>query len=152
MSKKYLLCIGTSDSHKGALNFICEKLKKNPELSVELFTVVRQTGDGTMFGPDQNEELVKEIENMLEQNKAELEKTIRNKVLTSCYVGTLSKGLESKLVEDNDIIAIVLGMSNISEKKQTILKLIEEKKDILYNIPIIIIPQSITEVQIMDLI
>ncbi len=153
MNNKYLICVGLTESHEGAIRFISQQIEKHPEIFIEvfLFTAVPKDKNMSFFGTSDNESDNQEMEKKILNIKNKIQNTILSSnfsILYEIYSGDFSDGVKEKLLNDKSINLVIMGASQTSlGKGKTINKLIEKIHDIL-TIPFIVIPQNITDEQI----
>lgn len=153
MSSKYLVCVGLTESHDGAIRFICEQIMQHRDKSIEieLFTAAPKEKNMQFFMVDaENSD-----SDLIRQKVLTIEENIRSKIPSSnfsisseIYEGDFADGLKEKLLNDKSISLIVIGASQKSlGKGRTINNLIEKVSDMM-TVPFIVIPQNITDEQI----
>ena len=153
LEKKYLVCIGNTDSHKGALNFLCESLKNKKDIVIEFFISAAEETDGGFFasnpdvcdGDSMNKDVVERILNDVEKF---VQAKLPNKIIKTIECGEIGESLKKKIKSDNSILTIILGSSTRSKNVSGIIGKICN----IVMMPIIIIPKDITNEQIMRLL
>jgi hypothetical protein len=153
LEKKYLVCIGNTDSHKGALNFLRESLKNKKDIVIEFFISAAEEVDGGFFAsnPDvcNGDSINKDVvEKILCDVENFLQKKLSNKIIKTIECGDIGESLKKKIQSDNSILTIILGSSTRSKNISGIIGKICN----LVMIPIIIIPQDITNEQIIRML
>ena len=157
MGNKYLVCVGLTESHDGAIRFICQQAIKHPEILIEifLFTAAPKDKNLSFFGSVEDENINQELEQKVINIKNKIQNTILStnfSISYEIYNGDFADGVKQKLLADKSINLVIMGASQTSlGKGKTINKLIEKIHEIL-TIPFIVIPQNITDDQISRIV
>lgn len=157
MNSKYLVCIGLTESHDGAVRFVCQQVitRKDKFMNIELLIASPKENNGQFF-------MIKEEKNdttLARQKISSVESYIKNAIPSSnfsisysVYEGDFVDGFREKILNDNAISLIIMGASHKSlGKGRTINNLIEKVNEIM-TIPFIVIPQNITDEQISRIV
>ena len=151
---KHLLCVNMGGSSDGAIRFAIEKIKKH-NIRIELFMIVPKANILRALITRNSDQA-----DLTESNHAKKYlKTISDEICDktgyrpefNVHSGDLNDMIEKKLMNDLEICSILLGSTSDSWKKKKssslMLKIFQSSR-----IPIIIIPQGITDIQIDNLI
>jgi hypothetical protein len=157
MNSKYLVCIGLTESHDGAVRFVCQQVitRKDKFMNIELLIASPKENNGQFF-------MIKEEKNdttLARQKVSSVEGHIKSSIPSSnfsisysVYEGDFVEGFREKILNDNAISLIIMGASQKSlGKGRTINNLIEKVNEIM-TIPFIVIPQNITDEQISRIV
>lgn len=153
---KYLICISKNESCDGVIRFAINHIKKY-NTKIELLMVVPSSNILRIFvsgGSDQADfternNAKKYLSTIAHKIQSE---TKISKIEQNVYSGDLTKTIEEKLLLDSDICAILLGADTNSWKKNHNLSNMMAKIFSFSTIPVIIIPQNITDQQIDNLL
>jgi hypothetical protein len=151
---KILVCVSGSESSCGAIRYIIQKIKKH-NVEIELFSVVEKSGVLRMFmgfGRDQDD--LTELNDM-RKNLEKISKQIFSETgyrpKFNVFTGDLTEGLKAKILEDSSICLVVFGARNDSWNGKKLPNLMKKFFE-FSTIPLLIIPQNITDIQIDNLI
>jgi hypothetical protein len=158
--KKYLVCISSTQSHEGALVFVCENLKHRRDVQIELFSVIKKDEEELGFFKNASNNAQddfmstdeKKIEKILIDAKDFIHSRISNQVEIKIEFGKTAEVLKTKILEDKSIIAMVLGVSSESFTKNNNLSSILEKVSSVTTTPLILVPRFTTSEQITKII
>jgi hypothetical protein len=151
---KNLICVSQTGSSSGAVRYAIQKIKKY-NIKVELFSVVSRENIFRMFleGSKDREDLTefndakKYLKNL--SNQIFLETGFRPEF--NVFKGDLSENLKKKILEDSSICCVILGAKNDSWDKKKLPNLMKKFFN-FSTIPLVIVPQNITDIQINNLI
>ena len=151
---KLLVCISKSDNSEAALKFAALKAKNNNFL-IEILSVIDTTGeDYSLFS-------IREV--MAREKLAHSEsylKNIANKVykwsgitpVINLQKGYISDKILDTLTKDKSINLVIIGISKKSSSRGKLLTYLTEKLYPNLFTPIIIIPNSLTDIDIEKII
>lgn len=151
---KLLVCVSQSHHSLAALKFAALKAKKNDSL-IEILNVIDTTGkDYSLFS------VGKVMKKEKLENSESYVKDLTNKVyewsgirpIVNLREGYISGEISNVLENDTSINLVIIGSSPESTSKGKLINYITDKIHSKLFIPIIIIPDSLTDLQIEKII
>lgn len=150
---KNLVCISQNSSSTGAIKFIIEKIKQN-NTKFELFTVIKQGSIFKMFLGGDNYDEMNEYNNAKKYLKNIVNQIFNEtgqKILYSISNGDLDFSLKEKIMNDPEISLVIFG-ANQNSWEQKKLPSLMKRFFTFSTVPLIIIPENITDMQINNII
>jgi hypothetical protein len=150
---KNLVCISMSESSSGVIKYIIQKIK-HYNIRIELFSVISKPVIMRLFSSSN------EKDDFTEFNEAKKHlKIISNQIFSetgyrpeyNVVCGDFSDSLKDKILNDFEICSIILGAKNDSWNGKKLPSLMKKFFN-FSTIPLVIIPQNITDIQINNII
>lgn len=153
-NKKILVCIGNRDASSAALKYAAIKAKKSNFL-IELLTVIDTTGKGfglfSSIDQVMHDEKREDVESYMLQAASEVNEYCGITPVINIKEGFVSDEIEEVLDEDKTISLVVVGSAKGSSSKGKLIASVAEHISNKVFLPLIIVPNDLTEDQLKEI-